>query len=96
MMSVFDSIKLRMLKRAGYVRECKLLRDSHVHSHEMQSVHKLEWETGWTHSLLSLAFATRCNQKHRSYVSIRLFLKFHLAALLRRPDYMRSLKLLTS
>ena len=44
-------------------------------------------EIGWTHSLLSLAFAT---------LSIRLLAKFHLAALLRRGDYMRCLKLLTS
>ena len=55
-----------MLRRADYVRERKLLRDSHVHSHETQSVHKLGWETGWAHSLLSLAFATRWNQKHPS------------------------------
>ena len=75
MMSVFDSIELQMLRRADYMRERKLLRDSHVHSHETQSVHKLVWETGWAHSLLSLAFASRLNQKHPSYVSIRLFFK---------------------
>ena len=57
------------------MRERKLLRDSHVHSHETQSVHKIGWETGWAHSLLSLAFAARWNQKHPSYVSIRLFFK---------------------
>ena len=64
-----------MLRRADYVRERKLLRDSHVHSHETQSVHKIGWETGWAHSLLSLAFAARWNQKHPSYVSIWLFFK---------------------
>ena len=96
MMGAFDSIELRMLRRADYVRERKLLRDSHVHSHETQSVQKLGWETGWAHSLLSLTFATRWNQKHPSYVGIWLFLKLHLATLLRRADYMRCLKLLTS
>ena len=75
MMGVFDSIELRMLRRADYVRERNLLRDSHVHSHETHSVHKLGWETGWAHSLLFLAFATRLNQKHPSYISIRLFFK---------------------
>ena len=75
MMGVFDSIELRMLRRADYVRERKLLRDSHVHSHETQSVHKLGWETGWAHSLLSLALATQWNQKHPLYVSIRLLFK---------------------
>ena len=88
--------ELRMLRRAHYVRKRKLLRDSHLHSHETQSVHKLGSETGWAHSLLSLAFATRWNQKHPSYVNIRLSLKFHLAALLPTADYMRCLKLLTS
>ena len=73
MMGASDSIELPMLSRADYVRERKLLRDSHVHSHETQSAHKLGWETGWAHSQLSLAFATRWNQKHPSYVSIRLF-----------------------
>ena len=59
MIGVFDSIKLRMLRRVDYVRKCKLLRDSpHVHSHETQSIHKLGWETAWAHSLLSLAFTT--------------------------------------
>ena len=71
----FDSIELRMLSRAEYVRERNLLKDSHVNSHETQSVHKLGWETGWADSC---------------------FLKFHLAALLRRADYIRCLKLLTS
>ena len=64
-----------MLRTADCVRERKHLRDSHVHSHGTQSVHKLGWETGWAHSLLSLAFATQWNQKHPPYVSIRLFLK---------------------
>ena len=74
-MGVFDSVVLRMLRRGNYMRERKLPRDSHVYNHEMQSVHKLGWETGWAHSLLSLAFATQWNQKHPSYVSIRLFFK---------------------
>ena len=60
-----------------------------------QYIHKLGWETGWGHSLLSLAFATRWNQKHPSYICI-CFLKFHLTGLLRKADYMRCLKLLTS
>ena len=91
MMGVFDSIELQMLRRADYVRERKLLKDSHVHSHETQSVDKLGWRIGWAHSLLSLPFATRRNQKHPSYVSIRLFLKFRLAALLQRADFIRCL-----
>ena len=95
-MGVFDSIELQILRRADYVREHKLLRDAHVHSHETQSVHKTGRETGWAHSLLSLAFVTRWNQKHPSYGSIQLFLKFHLATLLQRGDYMRCLKLLAS
>ena len=55
-----------MLRRANYERKRKLLRDSHAQSHKTQSVHKLGWETGWADSLLSLAFATRWNQKHPS------------------------------
>ena len=35
-----------------------------------------------SHSLFSLAFATRWNQKHPSYVSIWLFLKFHVRVFL--------------
>ena len=66
MMCVFDSIELGMLRRADYVRQRKLLRYSHVHSHETQSVHRLGWGMGWAHSLFSLAFATRWNQKHPS------------------------------
>ena len=86
---VFDSIKLRMLWRANYVRlTCSQPQNS-------QYIHKLGWETGWAHSLLSLAFATRWNQKHPSYICI-CFLKFHLTALLWKADYMRCLKLLTS
>ena len=95
-MGVFDSIELQILRRADYVRERKLLNDSHFRSYETQSVHKPGWGIGWAHSLLSLAFVARWNQKHPSYVSIRFFLKFHLAALLWRADYMRCLKLLAS
>ena len=95
-MGFFDSIKLRMLRRADYARERKFLKASHVHSYKMEAVHNLGWGIGWAHSLLSLKFVTGWYQKHLSYVSSKLFLKFHLAALLRRVDYMRCLKLLTS
>ena len=91
MMGVFDSIELRMLRRADYVRQRKHLRDSHVRSHETQSVHKFEREIG--RALLSIH--NSMESKHSSYVNIRVFLKFHLATLLRRADYMRCLKLLT-
>ena len=46
MMGVFDSIELRMLRRADYVRQRKHLRDSPVRSHETQSVHKFGREIG--------------------------------------------------
>ena len=75
MKSVLDSIELQMLRRAEYMRERDILRESHVHSYETQSVRvgSIEWGAGWADSLLSLAFATRWNPKHPSYVSIRLF-----------------------
>ena len=66
-------------------QERKLLRDSHVHCHETQSVHKLGWEIGWTHSLLSLVESH--NQQYwysllmlggyHLEINIVLFLKIH-------------------
>ena len=93
MVGVFDSI--RLWKRRDVI-ECNVLRDSHVHSQKIQTLHKLGSRIGWAHSLLSLAFTTWWNQKHPSYISIQLLMKFHPAALLWRADYMRCLKLLTS
>ena len=73
MKGVLDSIELRMLGRADYLpthfsaqygiltafRSCKRV--------TLQGCYALSY------SLLSLAFATRWNPKHHSYVSTRLF-----------------------
>ena len=64
-----DSIELRMLRRADYLRECNILEESHIYSHGTPSVFHFGREIGWADSLLSLAFATRWNPKHLSYVS---------------------------
>ena len=86
MMGVFDSMELRMLRRAGYVSAlspvfhpslCGLRFMAVMWTCEyMRNLYSL------SHSLLSLAFATPWNQKHPSYVSIRLFLKFHVRGFL--------------
>ena len=73
MKSVLDSIELRMLRRADYMRERNILGESHVYSYRTPSVSHIGWEIGWADSLLSLAFATRWNPKHPSYVSTQLF-----------------------
>ena len=73
MKGVLDSIKLRMLRRADYMREHNILGESHVYSYRTLSVFHIGWVNGWTDSMLSLAFATRWNQKHSSHVSTRLF-----------------------
>ena len=52
----------------------------HVHSDDRQSVNNFGCRIRWVHSFLSLAFATRSNQKHSSYVTTWLFFKFRLAA----------------
>ena len=82
MKGVLDSIELRMLGRADYLptrfpahyeiltafRSCKLV--------ALQRCYALSY------SLLSLAFTTRWNPKHPSYVSTRLFYNstsFHLS-----------------
>ena len=76
-------IKDEILKTIEYLRMMGVLIPS-----------SCQWGIGWAHSLLSLAFTARWNPKHTRYVSILLFLKFHLACLLRRPDNMRCIKLL--
>ena len=86
MMGVFDSMELRMLRRAGYVSAlspvfhpilCGLRFMAVMWTCEcMRSLYTL------SHSLFSLVFATRWNQKHPSYVSIWLFLKFHVRVFL--------------
>ena len=45
----------------------------HVHSDDRQSVNNFGCRIRWVHSFLSLAFATRSNQKHSSYVTTWLF-----------------------
>ena len=93
MVGVFDSIKL--WERRDVI-ECNVLRDSYFHSQKVQTLYKLWSRMGWAHSLLSLAFTTWWNQNYPSYISIQLLMKFHLATLLWRADYMICLKLLTS
>ena len=64
---VLDSNELQMLRRADYMRECNILRESHV------------WNkvgTGYAESLLSLAFVAQWNPKHPTCISIRLFCNF--------------------
>ena len=73
MKTVLDSIELQMLRRADYMREHNILGESHVHSYRTLSVFHIGWGNGWADSMLSLAFVTRWNQKHPSYVSTRLF-----------------------
>ena len=75
MMGVFDSIELRMQRRADYVptpfptQGCVLTAFRGCESVNLWGACAV------SHSLLSLAFATRWNKKHTSYVSIRLLLK---------------------
>ena len=76
LMGVFDSIKLQMLKRVNYV---PTLFPTQVYV--LTAFHSCEHVSLWracalSHSLLSLVFTIRWNQKHPSYVSIRLVLEF--------------------
>ena len=78
MMGVFESIESGMIRRLDYVPTL-LLTQGYV----LTTFHHCEHVNLWgayafQHSLPSLAFATRLNQKHLSYVSIRLFLKFYI------------------
>ena len=73
MKGILDSIDLRMLGRADYIRERSIFGESHVYSYGTPSVFHFGREIGWVDSLLSLAFAARWNPKHRSYGSTRLF-----------------------
>ena len=75
MMGVFDSIELRMLRRADYEptpfpTQVYVLNAFRGYEHV-----SLRGGYALSHSLPSLAFATRWNQKHPSYVSLRLFFK---------------------
>ena len=75
MMGVFDSIELRMLRRADYVPTL-FPTQVYVLTAFCGQEHVSLWGAyALSHSLLSLAFATRWNQKHQSYVRIRLFFK---------------------
>ena len=73
MKGVLDTIELRMLRRADYLRERNILGESHVYSYGTLSVFHIGRENRWADSLLSLSFATPWNPKHPSYVSTRLF-----------------------
>ena len=76
MMGVFDSIELRMLRRADYVPTL-FPTQVYVLTVFCGFEHASLWGAcAFSHSLLSLAFTTRWNQKHPSYVSMLLFLKF--------------------
>ena len=46
MEGVLDSIEIRMLRRADYMKERNILRQSHIHSYETQSVRVNGWELG--------------------------------------------------
>ena len=73
MKGVLDSIELRMLRRADYLPTqlpTHLLVLTAFRSCEHVT---LEGCCALSYSLLSLAFATRWNPKHPSYVSTRLF-----------------------
>ena len=60
-------------KGADYMRERNFLGESHVYSYGTTSVFHIGRENRWEDGLLSLAFATRWNPKHPSYLSTRLF-----------------------
>ena len=68
MKGVLDSIELRMLRRADYMRECNILGESHIYSYRTLSV----FHFGWTDSLLSLAFTTWWNPKHPSNTTMEI------------------------
>ena len=72
MQGVLDSTELRMLRRVDYLRDRNILGESHVQSYVTPSVLMLGG-LRWADSLLSLAFATRWNPKHPSYVSTWFF-----------------------
>ena len=92
----YVQLTLRMLRRANYVPTL-FPTEVYVLTAFRCCEHVSLWGAcALSYSLHSLAFATRWNQKHPSYISIWLFLKFHVAVLLQRADYMRCLKLLTS
>ena len=99
MKGVLDSIELRMLRRADYLRECNISGESHVCSYETLSVFHIGWEIGWEDSLFSLAFATRWNPKHPSYVSTHLICNSNrgiflakFAKVLRTPFFIEHLR----
>ena len=95
MKGVLDSIKLQMLRRADYLRERNVLRESHVHSYETQSARENGWELGGRYSAL---LSTRNSMESKtSFINkYSVVLQFHLTTLLRISDYMRCSKLLTS
>ena len=82
---------MRMLRRGDNVREHYWAWKITGLTYEAQSVSWWFCLGGtrlWAHYLLSLAFAYQRNSKHPSYVSIRLFYKFRLYALVKRVDNM--------
>ena len=75
MMGVFDSIELRMLRRADYVPTLFPIQ-VYVLTAFRGCKHVSLWGAyALSYTFLSLTFATRWNQKHPSYVSMRLFFK---------------------
>ena len=73
MKSVLDCIELQVLRKAGYLKYSNILGESHFNSYGTLSVFHIGQEIGWADSLYSVAFATRWNPKHPSYVSTLLF-----------------------
>ena len=68
MNGVLDYMELRILKRVDNMRESVISLERHMFKAEWNTVSNLSWVGhGWTHSLLSLAFAARWNPKHSSY-----------------------------
>ena len=64
---VLDSIELRMLRRADYVRDCKIFGGYMFEATVRCHYPALSRVSGWAHSLLFLAFTARWNPKHSSY-----------------------------
>ena len=88
MMDVFASVKLQMLRRADYLPTVIAFRGcEHV---------SLWGACTLSHILLSLAFATRWNEKHPSCVSIPLFVKLYCMPIYSLDGSFRQLSPLSS
>ena len=88
MMDVFVSVELRMLRRADYLPTVIAFRGcEHV---------SLWGACNLSHILLSLAFATRWNEKHPSCVCLPLFLKLYCIPIYSLDSSFRQLSPLSS